>query len=56
MDSYIIVLILNSAYSNLPRYTFYTLVRHDSELVNPKAALLLTEKKPKAAKKPKAKK
>jgi hypothetical protein len=37
-------------------YTFYTLVRHDSELVNPKAALLLTEKKPKAAKKPKAKK
>jgi len=37
-------------------YTFYTLVRHDSELVNPKAALLLAEKKPKAAKKPKAKK
>lgn len=31
-------------------YTFYTLVRHDSELVNPKAAQLLAEKKPKAKK------
>jgi endonuclease III len=37
-------------------YTFYTLVRHDSELVNPKATLLLSEKKPKADRKPKAKK
>jgi hypothetical protein len=37
-------------------YTFYVLVRHDSELVNPKAALLVSEKKPKADKKPKVKK
>lgn len=29
-------------------YAFYTLVRHDSELVNPKAAQFLAEKKPKA--------
>lgn len=31
-------------------YTFYTLIRHDSELANPKAAQLLAEKKPKAKK------
>ncbi len=31
-------------------YTFYTLVRRDSELVNPKAAQLLSEKKPKVKK------
>ena len=31
-------------------YTFYTLVRHDSELANPRAAQLLVEKKPKAKK------
>jgi hypothetical protein len=37
-------------------YTFYTLVRHDSELANPKAVQLLLEKKPKTDKKPKTKK
>ncbi len=37
-------------------YTFYALVRHDSELTNPKAAQLLSEKKTKTEKKPKAKK
>jgi endonuclease III len=31
-------------------YTVYTLIRHDSELANPKAVQLLAEKKPKAKK------
>jgi endonuclease III len=31
-------------------YAFYAAVRHDSELANPKAAQLLTDKKPKAKK------
>jgi hypothetical protein len=37
-------------------YTFYAMVRHDSELVNPKAAALLSEKKTKTDKKIKVKK
>jgi len=51
-----IVAFVERQISAVNAYTFYTLVRHDSELANPKAAQLLAEKKPKADKKPKAKK
>jgi hypothetical protein len=51
-----IVAFVERQISAVNAYTFYTLVRHDSELANPKAAQLLAEKKPKTDKKPKVKK
>jgi endonuclease III len=57
-DNEQIVAFVEKLISAANSYAFYALVRHDSELVSPKAAQLLAENKPKSAaqKKPKAKK